>query len=66
MIAAGSLVTPGKEVPSGQLWGGRPAKFMRDLTQKEKDFLPVSAAKYAELASTHIQHTRPCDPIATD
>mmetsp|Transcript_6803 Transcript_6803/g.14241 ORF Transcript_6803/g.14241 Transcript_6803/m.14241 type:complete len:209 (+) Transcript_6803:315-941(+) len=65
MIAAGSLVTPGKEVPSGQLWGGRPAKYMRDLTQNEKDFLPVSAAKYAQLARTHILHTKPCEPVAT-
>jgi len=58
MIAAGSLVTPGKVVPTGQLWGGRPAKYMRDLTQKETDFLPVSAAKYAELAKVHIKQLR--------
>ncbi len=35
MIAAGSLVTPGKRVPAGQLWGGRPAKYMRDLSDAE-------------------------------
>jgi carbonic anhydrase/acetyltransferase-like protein (isoleucine patch superfamily) len=35
MVAAGSLVTPGKQVPAGQLWGGRPAKYMRDLSDDE-------------------------------
>ena len=35
MVAAGSLVTPGKRVEKGQLWGGRPAKFMRDLSADE-------------------------------
>ena len=54
MLAAGSLLTPGKRVPSGELWGGRPARYMRDLTEKEKNFLPVSAQKYAELALQHM------------
>ena len=35
MVAAGSLVTPGKRIPRGQLWGGRPAKYMRDLSDDE-------------------------------
>ena len=25
MLAAGAMLTPGKRVPAGQLWGGRPA-----------------------------------------
>ncbi|MDB5492454.1 MAG: hexapeptide transferase family protein, partial [Micavibrio sp.] len=36
MVAAGALVTPGKRVLAGQLWGGSPAKFMRDLTEQER------------------------------
>ena len=32
MLAAGALLTPGKRVPTGQLWAGRPAKYLRDLT----------------------------------
>jgi carbonic anhydrase/acetyltransferase-like protein (isoleucine patch superfamily) len=58
MVAAGSLVTPGKVIPSGQLWGGQPARFMRDMTEKEKLFLPVSATKYAELGLMHRKHLR--------
>jgi carbonic anhydrase/acetyltransferase-like protein (isoleucine patch superfamily) len=31
MLAAGAMLTPGKIIPSGQMWGGRPARFMREL-----------------------------------
>ncbi|MEM9469328.1 MAG: gamma carbonic anhydrase family protein [Pseudomonadota bacterium] len=48
MLAAGSLLTPGKVVPSGQLWGGSPARYMRDLTKEELDFLPQSADNYVK------------------
>ena len=50
MVAAGSLVTPGKRVPTGQLWAGRPACYMRDLTDEERDFLKTSSANYVHLA----------------
>jgi carbonic anhydrase/acetyltransferase-like protein (isoleucine patch superfamily) len=32
MLAAGALLSSGKTVPHRQLWAGRPAKYMRDLT----------------------------------
>src|SRR5687767_13817637 len=35
MLAAGAMLTPGKRIPSGQLWAGRPAKYNRDLTPEE-------------------------------
>lgn len=35
MLAAGGLLTPGKRIGSGQLWAGRPAKYLRDLTPEE-------------------------------
>jgi len=53
MIAAGALITPGKTVPEGQLWGGSPARYMRDLSQKDLDFLPFSAQRYVQLAKTY-------------
>lgn len=53
MVAAGALVTPGKIVKSGQLWGGSPARYMRDLTQEELDFLKISANNYVELAKDY-------------
>jgi carbonic anhydrase/acetyltransferase-like protein (isoleucine patch superfamily) len=54
MVAAGALVTPGKRVPKGQLWGGSPAKFMRELTQEEKDYIPYSAGHYVRLAREYL------------
>lgn len=34
MLAAGALLSPGKTVLHRQLWAGRPAKYMRDLTDE--------------------------------
>ncbi len=53
MLAAGALLTPNKRVPSGQLWAGSPAKYMRDLTQKELDYITWSAPHYVELGREH-------------
>lgn len=50
MLAAGAVLTPGKIVKSGELWVGNPAKYFRDLTQAEKDFIKVSADNYYQLA----------------
>ena len=33
MLAAGAMLTPGRVMPPGQLWGGRPARFMRELDE---------------------------------
>ncbi len=54
MVAAGAVVTPNKTIPSGQIWGGNPARYMRDLTQKEKDFLKISATNYVKLATEYM------------
>src|SRR4051812_8373847 len=54
MVAAGALVTPGKLVPAGQLWGGSPARFMRELTPEEKKYIPWSAGHYARLAKEYL------------
>lgn len=54
MVAAGALVTPGKRVPSQQLWGGRPAKYMRDLTEEEIKFLKFSADRYVKLSREYL------------
>lgn len=53
IIAAGALVTPGKIIPAGQLWAGRPARYVRDLTDADREMIAVSAKKYAELAAEY-------------
>jgi carbonic anhydrase/acetyltransferase-like protein (isoleucine patch superfamily) len=53
MLAAGALLTPGKVVKSGELWAGRPAKFLRSLTVAEIAGNRAGAAGYARLAQVY-------------
>jgi carbonic anhydrase/acetyltransferase-like protein (isoleucine patch superfamily) len=62
MVAAGALVTPGKRVPSGQLWAGSPAKHMRDLSQQEIAEIAESADHYRELAIEYRESLRAGKP----
>jgi carbonic anhydrase/acetyltransferase-like protein (isoleucine patch superfamily) len=50
MVAAGAVVTPGKIVKSGQIWAGNPAKYFRDLTKEEREYIKISAENYWDLA----------------
>ncbi len=50
MLAAGAVLTPGKVVKSGQIWAGNPAKYFRDMTEAEKNYIKTSADNYADLA----------------
>ena len=54
VIAAGALVTPGKRLRSGFLYGGSPAREMRELSQKEMDYFCYSANNYVKLKDQHI------------
>lgn len=53
MLAAGAMLTPGKSMPGGQLWGGRPAQFMRDLPEPAIAGMRVGVAHYVENARAH-------------
>ncbi|MDY0029218.1 MAG: gamma carbonic anhydrase family protein [Pseudobdellovibrionaceae bacterium] len=53
MVAAGSLVSPRKRIPKHQLWGGRPARYMRDLTPEEIEYLQISADRYVALGKEY-------------
>lgn len=53
MVAAGSLVRQNTRIPSGQVWGGNPAKFLRNLTEEEIAFIAQSATNYINLARVH-------------
>ncbi len=54
MVGAGSLVTSGKELESGYLYLGSPAKKIRPLTERELAYLPFSAGHYVELKNRHL------------
>ena len=53
MLAAGALLTAGKTIKSGELWGGAPASFMRPLRPGEAAFILESARAYVGFARTH-------------
>ena len=54
MLAAGALVGPGKELESGFLYVGSPAKKLRELTDKELKFLLYSAKGYVDLKNKYM------------
>jgi carbonic anhydrase/acetyltransferase-like protein (isoleucine patch superfamily) len=54
MVAAGALVAPGKRVLKGQIWAGSPAKFFRELTKEEQEFIPISAKNYVKHAREYL------------
>ncbi|QOJ29259.1 MAG: gamma carbonic anhydrase family protein [Ignavibacteriales bacterium] len=57
MIAAGALVRPHSKIETGKLYGGIPAKFIRDLTQEELDYFQKSADNYAMYAAEYKKAT---------
>lgn len=54
MLAAGALLTAGKRVPKHQLWAGSPARYMRNLSDKEIEFLRFSADRYVKLSRAYL------------
>ena len=72
MLAAGSLLTARKHIPAGELWAGRPARKMRDLSTVEIADNRHIAQHYIEVGRAHRlgaaggpfvnMHTRPLPP----
>jgi carbonic anhydrase/acetyltransferase-like protein (isoleucine patch superfamily) len=53
MLAAGALLSPGKVIRSRELWMGRPAKFVRMLSDSEIAGNQLGVAHYVENARRH-------------
>ena len=53
MLAAGGMLTPGKRIPSGELWAGRPARKMRILTSEDIADNHRIARHYIEVGRAH-------------
>lgn len=49
-VAAGSLVTPGKRIPAGELWAGQPARFVRKLSEKDLAMMAYTQPNYVKLS----------------
>lgn len=55
MVGAGSLVSPGKELESGYLYLGSPAKKIRPLKPQELAYLEFSSEHYMELKNRYMK-----------
>jgi Carbonic anhydrases/acetyltransferases, isoleucine patch superfamily len=53
MLAAGAMLTPGKRMPSGQLWSGRPARYMRDLGEADLHGMRRGVEAYIREGALH-------------
>ncbi|PPR09601.1 MAG: Carnitine operon protein CaiE [Alphaproteobacteria bacterium MarineAlpha11_Bin1] len=53
MLAGGAMLTPGKTVKGGELWAGRPAKLMRELSRDEILGFDWSFESYSERAQEY-------------
>lgn len=54
MVAAGALVTPGKTVASGEVWAGSPAKFLRPISDKDREIHRHTIPHYLRLARQYL------------
>jgi carbonic anhydrase/acetyltransferase-like protein (isoleucine patch superfamily) len=53
MLAAGAMLTEGKVIGTRELWGGRPARKMRDLDDMAVAGMRMGVAHYVENAKAH-------------
>ena len=55
IVAAGSLVPPGKTLESGYMYMGSPAKAVRKLTEEEVASIPKYASNYVKYSRAYQQ-----------
>jgi len=53
IIAAGTVLPEGQQVPEGVLVAGVPGKVRRDLSEEERAAIERNAATYVELSQLH-------------
>ncbi len=53
LVAAGALVMEGTRVPSGEVWGGAPARKLKDMRPELAASMKEAVRHYVELAERH-------------
>lgn len=53
LVAAGALVPPGKHIPAGQMWAGSPARYVRDVNEKDREMMAYIQPNYVQLAKEY-------------
>ena len=57
VVSAGAVVPEGVTVPSGQIFAGAPARYLRDLTQEEKHLMAEHKMEMQQLAQVYSEET---------
>jgi hypothetical protein len=57
VVAAGAVVQEGTTVPSGQVWAGNPARYLRDVTQEEKHQISEYLIEQQQLSQIYCEET---------
>lgn len=55
MLAAGALLSPGKRIPAGELWGGVPARRIREVSEDERAEFRRIIDHYVALKDRHVK-----------
>lgn len=58
MLGAGALLSPGKIIPAGEIWVGRPAKFLRSQDASQIAKIRFQTERYCRLAQRHLEQLR--------
>lgn len=53
LVAAGALVPPGMIIPDGKLVIGAPARVLRDVTDKDREYIRFVVENYQRLGREH-------------
>jgi carbonic anhydrase/acetyltransferase-like protein (isoleucine patch superfamily) len=54
MLAAGALLSPGKNIPPREIWVGRPAKHFRTQDAAHAEKIRFQTERYCDLARRHL------------
>lgn len=59
VIAANSVISPGTEIPNDELWGGAPARKIKNIERKNKPHPHTENPEHLlELSRTHLENGR--------
>ncbi|KAG6535445.1 gamma carbonic anhydrase-like 2, mitochondrial [Zingiber officinale] len=59
ILEAGSVLPPNRRIPTGELWAGNPARFVRKLTHEEIVEIPKLAVAVNDLMQSHFSEFLP-------
>lgn len=63
ILEAGSVVPPGRRIPTGELWSGNPARFVRTLTHDEILEIPKLAVAVHDLSRDYMSEFLPYSTV---